>query len=317
MPLPLLVVGALWLAGGSGALAGTKGAVDLKKAQSIAGMAQKRNSADVAAHEVKEREITGVLQNYGQRQTEVQSTTLADWVRWLETNERKVKMIGRPVVDGVASPMPDLPALQKLVHQSRLLAGGASAAVSAVVSQQAALAGVRALATASTGAAISGLSGAAAESATLAWLGGGTLASGGGGVAAGAAVMTGVAVAPAALIGGITLAIQGDKALTQAKQHEADVATAGEQMLFHQGLFVQLSRRCAEMRDVLDRLDTRARKSLARLEGLEFDPDRDLAAFHQTALLMSELGQVLAASLLGPDGDLSDESLTIITRYNT
>ncbi len=45
-------------------------------------------------------------------------------------------------------------------------------------------------ATASTGTAISGLSGAALTNATLAWIGGGTLASGGGGMAAGTALLT-------------------------------------------------------------------------------------------------------------------------------
>ena len=48
---------------------------------------------------------------------------------------------------------------------------------------------VGALATASTGTAISSLSGAAATNATLAWLGGGSLAAGGGGVAVGTAVL--------------------------------------------------------------------------------------------------------------------------------
>lgn len=44
---------------------------------------------------------------------------------------------------------------------------------------------------ASTGTAIASLSGAAATNATLAWIGGGTLAAGGGGVAAGATILTG------------------------------------------------------------------------------------------------------------------------------
>lgn len=51
-----------------------------------------------------------------------------------------------------------------------------------------------ATATASTGAAISGLHGVAQTSATLAQIGGGTLAAGGGGVAAGQAVLTGINV---------------------------------------------------------------------------------------------------------------------------
>lgn len=55
--------------------------------------------------------------------------------------------------------------------------------------------------TASTGAAISGLSGAAATNAALALLGGGTLAAGGAGVAGGTMLLTGIVAAPAVLLG--------------------------------------------------------------------------------------------------------------------
>ena len=65
-------------------------------------------------------------------------------------------------------------------------------------------AGVIALAsaygTAGTGAAISGLSGAAANSAALAWLGGGSAAAGGGGAGLGAAVVGGVVVVAAVAV---------------------------------------------------------------------------------------------------------------------
>ncbi len=53
------------------------------------------------------------------------------------------------------------------------------------------LAAIQALGTASTGAAISGLSGVAATNAAMAWLGGGSLAAGGGGVALGSVILTG------------------------------------------------------------------------------------------------------------------------------
>ncbi len=64
-------------------------------------------------------------------------------------------------------------------------------------------------ATAGTGTAISGLSGAALTNATLAWIGGGTLASGGGGMAAGTAVLAGISATGVGLIavaigGGVT-----------------------------------------------------------------------------------------------------------------
>ena len=51
--------------------------------------------------------------------------------------------------------------------------------------------------TASTGAAIGGLSGAAATNAGLAWFGGGAIAAGGGGMALGSVVLGGIAVLPA------------------------------------------------------------------------------------------------------------------------
>ncbi|WP_439681761.1 hypothetical protein [Embleya sp. MST-111070] len=76
------------------------------------------------------------------------------------------------------------------------LAGGALAGSGAGVGTFLA---VGAFATASTGTAISGLSGAAATSATLAWLGGGSVAAGGGGVAAGTTVLSLIVAAPAVL----------------------------------------------------------------------------------------------------------------------
>ncbi len=76
---------------------------------------------------------------------------------------------------------------------------GAGAGAAATVGAMSAIA---AWGTASTGTAISSLGGAAATNASLAWLGGGSLASGGGGVALGSAVLSGsvLAVAVVAVI---------------------------------------------------------------------------------------------------------------------
>ena len=54
--------------------------------------------------------------------------------------------------------------------------------------------------TASTGAAIGGLSGVAATNASLAWFGGGALAAGGGGMVAGTAILSGIIVLPVAFV---------------------------------------------------------------------------------------------------------------------
>lgn len=76
--------------------------------------------------------------------------------------------------------------------------------------------GVGTLATASTGTAISGLSGAAATNATLAWLGGGSLATGGFGIAGGTAVLGGLVAGPFLAIGGAVFAYKAAEAKDQA-----------------------------------------------------------------------------------------------------
>lgn len=91
-------------------------------------------------------------------------------------------------------------------------------------------AAVSALATASTGTTIASLSGAAASSATLAWLGGGSLAAGGMGVAGGTAVLTGVVALPMLLAVGAVLVWKGQR-LRRAAEAEAEKLDAAEQAL--------------------------------------------------------------------------------------
>lgn len=85
-----------------------------------------------------------------------------------------------------------------------VLAGGVSGAAAGAAAGGAAAYGsflaAVSFGTASTGVAVSTLSGAAATNAALAILGGGTLAAGGAGVAGGAALLAGVVAAPAALL---------------------------------------------------------------------------------------------------------------------
>ncbi|MBJ7289172.1 helix-turn-helix transcriptional regulator [Williamsia sp.] len=85
-----------------------------------------------------------------------------------------------------------------------VLAGGAGGAVAGAAAGGAAAYGTFLAAvsfgTASTGVAVSSLSGVAATNAALALLGGGTLAAGGAGMAGGAAILAGVVAAPAALL---------------------------------------------------------------------------------------------------------------------
>ena len=91
------------------------------------------------------------------------------------------------------------------------------------------------LATAGTGTAISTLSGAAATNATLAWLGGGTLASGGLGIAGGMWVLGGIVAAPLVAITSIVIAMFSEGKLNDARAYSDSFkalveAVKGEQL---------------------------------------------------------------------------------------
>jgi hypothetical protein len=94
-------------------------------------------------------------------------------------------------------------------------AGGAMAAFGAY-------SGTMMLASAGTGTAIGTLGGAAATNATLAWLGGGTLASGGMGMAGGVAVLGALAAGPALLIFGAVLGAKADQKFNDARANREE-----------------------------------------------------------------------------------------------
>lgn len=85
------------------------------------------------------------------------------------------------------------------------------------------MAAVSVFGVAGTGTAIGSLSGVAATNATLAWLGGGSLATGGAGVAGGMVVLGGIALAPIAIFGMFMGASKGKQKLEKAKEFEAEV----------------------------------------------------------------------------------------------
>ena len=117
-----------------------------------------------------------------------------------------------------------------VAHSLEIEKGLGSAAATSALAAFGAYGSVGLLASASTGTAISGLTGVAATNATLAWLGGGSLAAGGFGMAGGMVALGGIALAPALAVGGLWLASKSEKALTQAYKYSADVDKAVEQL---------------------------------------------------------------------------------------
>lgn len=206
------------------------------------------------------------------------------------------------------------------MEAQQFFVGGAKAIGAAAAGYGGAMSLATSVGVASTGAAISGLSGAAAWNATLAWLGGGSLAAGGGGMALGSLVLGGITVGPAVLIGGFMLAGEGEKALTKARKYEAEVNAAIAKINAAKEFMQQVRRRISELRDLVEFLNDRAVLGLNELESLpSFDKNRDADAtkFQQIGLLVTALVEIMKTPVLDNEGNLNPATANIKAKYRT
>lgn len=182
---------------------------------------------------------------------------------------------------------------------------------------------VMAFGAASTGTAISSLSGAAATNATLAWLGGGSLAAGGGGMAAGSAVLgaitattTGVFALAAA---GIVASAYYSKKYTEATAYLEEVKKARAKAKLGWAAMEAINQRAIELESVMKRLGERINERLLYLEPLIYDFQTEdeyyLNTFRETSLLVKSLSEIAQVPLIDKKGMLSNESS--VTLANT
>lgn len=207
---------------------GVSGAKDHSTASDMNESAKSMVDAACKRSEEKRQEVSAVLEDYGSRKLRAFNGIIADFIETFG----KLKN-----VEGIRTPELDklnlgdfttgtLAALRNeyaLLKSSGLglgsgLGGGAALAFGTYN-------GTMLLATASTGTAISSLSGAAATNATLAWLGGGSLATGGGGMALGTMVLGGMVAGPALAIFGHIVGNKGEEALNNARSNMEQAKT--------------------------------------------------------------------------------------------
>src|SRR4051794_35231303 len=99
MPLPLLVIGGVWLAGGAGVGLGTDGVIRMKRADRRQKEARARHDGAVAVFEERREEAQQDCERYGAYQLRVQRDTLGDWVRWLEQHRQQVRFLQGTTLD--------------------------------------------------------------------------------------------------------------------------------------------------------------------------------------------------------------------------
>ena len=296
---------------------GVKGAVDSVKGRSIRKEAQQRFDDAIAVCEAARVDTERAAREYGEFQIGVHKATVGQFADWLERNETLVKRLNFKKVDGVRIRVPNVPKYVASVENVTTGVVGLASGVGAGVAAQAgALWGVSAFASASTGTAISTLSGAAAQNAVLAWFGGGAVAAGGGGVAAGGVVLGLVSVVPGLLVGGMTLGVVGARTKTKARKFAANVEVEIERIGLARDLLGAAERRIEELQGLLGRMTERATGALAVLNALEFDPTHHASEFLRALQLVTAVKEILNTPVLDPkSGELTEASVEILRRY--
>jgi hypothetical protein len=225
--IPIAIAAAVAAATAYGGKKTYDGVHAMRRAKAIGETAERDHKHHVASLESARDHLSKKLALTHRLRLDVARTTLGRMVELLQALERLGRLRTPEQFARVGvQPEQARTFVAQYVEAGGTLRGTFAAAGAGAGASAAATGLIGTFATASTGAAISGLSGAAAQSAILAWLGGGSLAVGGGGMALGSVVLGGIAVAPAIAIGGFVLAAQGEKAVTKAVAYQSDVAQA-------------------------------------------------------------------------------------------
>lgn len=224
MAFPIIVPIAMGISALYGIYKGGKGIVDNKEA----------NELNESAHKIIERAIKNLddarsiceksLSVLGSTKMESITNTMGNFITVFE-KLKNVELKSTPDLESLKIAEFSYQVLDEMKKEVSLLtsggvgiAGGASAGAMMAFG---AFKGTMLLGTAGTGTAISTLSGAAATNATLAWLGGGTLASGGAGIAGGTIVLGSIVAGPALAIAGWFIGNKAATNLNDAKSNKA------------------------------------------------------------------------------------------------
>ncbi|MBN3883266.1 MAG: hypothetical protein V7L02_17175 [Nostoc sp.] len=316
-----LILGAIALGTAAfGAVKGAEGFGNMNEAKEIGERAQNRHSYAVSELKADWEATNELAEEYGQLQLDVMMTTVGRFLDFIERNIGKSKQSEKEFLEGLEGiSVQQIKEYKAAALEAEQFFNGGTKAIGAAA---AGYGGAMSLATsvgvASTGTLIGGLSGAAAWNATLAWLGGGSLAAGGGGMALGSLVLGGITVGPAVLIGGFVLAGEGEKALTKAWEYNAEVNTAIVKIEAAKDFMQQVKRRITELQGVFECLNKSAILGLQELESLpSFDKNRDASKFQKVALFVKALAEIMKTPVLDSEGQLNPVTANIQAKYRT
>lgn len=322
MPIPLLLIG---IGAGAAALGigkSVKAGVDQKDANDTNERAQ--NTVKEATDEANtSRKNSGdAITNLGKAKISVLEDSMKPFIASFEKlhNVELTDSVGLDELQKFRIDKQSFSELKEMQAMAASIAGGvASGAAIGAITAFGAYGGAMAFGAASTGTAIASLSGIAATNATLAFLGGGSLAIGGLGIAGGTAVLGGLVAGPALAVMGFIVGAKAsankDKAysnLAQAKEFREEMETVkslckGIRMRANmfERLILKLNALFAPLTYSLDQIII-----TSGTDYLLFTPEQK-ATVAASMSLAGAIKAVLDTPILTEDGKLTPESETI------
>lgn len=317
MPIPFILGGIALVAAGYGAKKGYDAKCDFDNAEEINEKAKRKYDKATAKLKKTRSKAQDSMENLGKLKFEIYEKSLIVFVECfsqiknINFQDKKLQKSNLPQLS-----RDELGEIKQIaLEMKEVVSGGVASLGAGGLAGLAAYGGVGTLATASTGTAIAGLSGAAATNATLAWLGGGSLATGGFGMAGGAMVLGGIVAGPVLAVGGLMLASKAEAAKEDAYSNLSKAKLAAEEMKTARVTTKGIRKRFDEIKSILYKLNTRFIPLLDSLVVL-VDNNKDYNSYseaekkgvHMTASLAVTLKNIMEAPVLTEDGSLTSES---------
>ena len=284
MAVPIILGGIAIGSALYGAYKGTNGAIDHSTASDINN--ESKSLINTANQQVEAQRVTTneLLTDYGTRKLRAFNGSISDFIESFG-QLKNVELIQTPeleklnVGDFSNKTLTDLREDYQALKDAGLglgsgIGGGAALAFGAYN-------GSMMLAAASTGTAISSLSGVAATNATLAWLGGGSLATGGFGMAGGMMVLGGIMAGPALAIFGHIVGNKGEEALNNARSNKEQARTIHDQANLMVGKLQAIEQVTTLANETLSKVSARLRRSVNDLQNVIKNYGEDYRSYSQ------------------------------------
>ncbi|MCQ2513289.1 MAG: hypothetical protein MJ092_07915 [Lachnospiraceae bacterium] len=319
MPLPLLFIGVAAATGATGAGTTIKGFIDQNSAKKLNQNSEARTAQAGERLETLRHQCGAALENLGKEKLRVLEESIHPFVHSFRQikNVNFKDSIGLEELHKLHIDEYEIKEMEEMAsYASSLMKGATTGTIGGALTALGAYNAAGMFAAASTGTAISSLSGAAATNATLAFFGGGSLASGGLGMAGGTAVLGGLVAGPALLVLGMITSAKAGKNLENAIVNATEADVACEQLINGAVQCVAIRRRTNMYYSLLARLDSMFYPMVLKMQDIIRTEGTDFRAYSpisrkivgEAASLSKSIKAVLDTPLLTENGELTLDS---------